>query len=257
MVSRRWDNIQGGMTLVDVAGLRERSTIFLDLDGVLVDNRGPLQDAYTRAVSEVLHERLGGDLDEWARAHETFFRDVAPAPEGLTPQDAYRWEDIAGALGACRVLGIDPPWDEDEAARVGDEMNHRARLKYATFCDGAAEAIRALSTTRSLHMASGNAAWVVEGMLERLEVREHLGVMCGADVVGAQKGTPAFYPRLFALAGVDASEAIVVDDSPGVLALAKAAGAATVLVSREEAGEVDGVDMVAPSLATFVELVMA
>jgi phosphoglycolate phosphatase-like HAD superfamily hydrolase len=242
---------------VEQTPLRERSTIFLDLDGVIVDNRGPLQDAYTRAVSEVLSERLGGDMEEWARAHETFFRDAAPAPEGLTPQEAYRWEDITGALGACRVLGVDPPWDEDGAAEAGHEMNHRARFEYATFFGGAAEAIRALASTRTLHMASGNAAWVVEGTLERVGVRKHLGLMCGADLVGVLKGSDEFYSRLFALAGVRAEDAIVLDDTAEVLALAKAASAATVLVSRDGAGEAAGVDLVVPSLAAFVEVIGA
>jgi beta-phosphoglucomutase-like phosphatase (HAD superfamily) len=170
--------------------VRERAAVFLDLDGVLVDNGPALRAAYGRAVGEVLRPILGGTHEAWAGALKAFLAAAPQPPVGLTPSETYRWEDVAGVTGPCGILGLTPP-PEEECARLGRAIDRLVRLEYASFLPGAADAVRLLSAGRSVHMASGNAEWAVAGMLTRLGVRERVGVPCGADLVGVLKTSEA------------------------------------------------------------------
>lgn len=229
--------------------MRDRSAIFLDLDGVLVDNGPALHAAFRRGVSEALHARFGGDLEAWAKAHDEAYANAPMPPLDRHPLAMYAWENVVGISGPCRLMGVTPP-PEDECATWGDEVDRRVRLELASFLPGVGEAVRMLQATRALHMSSGNASWIVEGSLERLGVREHVGVPCGADLVGVAKPLDAFYPAVFAAAGVEARDAIVVDDGPAHLARAKRAGAVTVLIANHVPdAPLEGVDLVLPSLA--------
>lgn len=231
--------------------MRDRSTIFLDLDGVLVDNGPPLGAAFRRGVSEALHARYGGDLEAWARAHDDAYANAPPTPPELPPLEAYRWQDMMGVRGPCLRMGVEPP-SEEVCATIGHVIDRRVRLELADTLPGAAEAIRELRGAHVLHMASGNAAWAVEGVLERMGVQAHLGLMCGADLVGVMKGREDFYDALFAVAGASTQDAIVVDDSARILVQAKAAGAATGLVvppGREVPSDLGGVDLVVGALS--------
>lgn len=235
--------------------LRDRAALFLDMDGVIVDNGPALSAAFRRAVSEVLHERLGGSLEAWAQAHDVAFRTAPRTPAGLTPEEAFRHENILGVRWPCRLLRIAAPEDDEVCLEWGREMNRRARLEYATFFPGMPGAIEALGARYALHTSSGNERWIIEGMLHRIAVRERFGVTCGADLAGARKGTPEFYPRVFALAGVEPREAVIVDDQAEVVRLGAAqTGAAGVLVSAGAAPTVEGIDLVVPSLAALAAL---
>ena len=232
----------------------DRTAIFLDLDGVLVDNGPSLHAAFRRGVSEALHARYGGDLEEWARAHDHAYEHAPQPPFHRPPLEVYAWENVVGVSGPCRLMGVTPP-SEDECAAWGDEIDRRVRLELASYLPDAPEAVRALRRTHALHMSSGNASWIVEGSVERLGVRDCIGVTCGADLVGVSKPLDTFYPAVFALAGVEARCAIVVDDGVAHLQRAKRAGAATVLVTREmPEGDLDGVDVVIESLAELPRL---
>ena len=62
-------------------------------------------------------------------------------------------------------------------------------------------------------------------------MRHCFGRLYGADLVNTFKAGPAYYARLFADAGVQPEEALVVDDSADALEWATHLGARTVLVS--------------------------
>ena len=47
-------------------------------------------------------------------------------------------------------------------------------------------------------------------------IRDHFGILFGADLVNALKPARAYYERAFALAEVDPARALVLDDTPGV-----------------------------------------
>jgi HAD superfamily hydrolase (TIGR01509 family) len=64
-----------------------------------------------------------------------------------------------------------------------------------------------------------------------MTVRDCFGRLYGPDLVNTPKEGPRYYERIFADAGVDPADAVVIDDFPGALAWAAAAGARTVLVA--------------------------
>lgn len=234
--------------------MRDRAAVFLDLDGVIVDNGPSLRAAFRRSVSEALHARFGGDLDAWARAHEEAYASAPLPPFHRPPLEMYAWENVTGVVGPCTLMGVQPP-SEEECAALGDEIDRRVRLELAEFLPGVADAIRGLRATRAVHMSSGNASWIVDGTLRRLGVRDEVDVPCGADLVGIAKPLVGFYPAVFAHARVAPEDAIVVDDGVAHLRRAKRTGAATILISRDDRPEdQDGVDIVLRSLTELPAL---
>lgn len=131
----------------------------------------------------------------------------------------------------CRVLGIREP-DEDTSYRLGLEFNLHVRGAHGAVFPEAAPAVRSLAARYDVHLATGNPSWLCEAQLDGMGVRDAVGILCGPDLLGTPKHSPRYYPHLFALASVDPAEVVVVDDRPGQLDLAAAAGAKTVLVSQ-------------------------
>ena len=65
-----------------------------------------------------------------------------------------------------------------------------------------------------------------------LGIRDCFVTFYGPDLVGVPKESPRYYERVFAHAVVDPANALVVNDSPGRLAVAMTTGARTVLCGR-------------------------
>ncbi len=210
------------------------SAIFLDIGGVLADPT--LQSAECqRLLGDVLVPALGGTHEDWAEANRAVFPRVwrLEASWGDDPEVRFFREDMLIVRGMCELLGIDAP-DDDECARLGREFGVYVSRNGDAELDDAASVVRSLAHRYDLHLATGHASWSAEAVLERIGLRDAFGVLCGPDLVGVRKRSPLFYPRLFELAGVAASEAVVVDDEPQQLARAVAAGARTVLVHGSE-----------------------
>lgn len=206
------------------------TTVFLDVDGVLVD-ADKLPGEYIRLMGDVLAPALGGTPDDWGRANAIVWPRAWEQHKDST-DDLQRRFAISNVQGMAEHLGIAPP-DEDTCLRLDDDFTRHVRANGDFFFDASADVIRTLAATYELHTASGNAAWAVEVMLDRLGVRDLIGFKCGADLIDARKGGPDFYPRLFDATNTDPATAVIVDDQPNQLALAAALGAATVLIAAD------------------------
>ena len=210
------------------------TAIFLDLDGVLVDlSRLPAE--YVRLLGDVLAAALGETPERWGEANREVFPRVwsQEAEWGDDPLERLEREATLTVRGMCEWLGVDPPTDE-ECVRLGRELHVYVRSNHDAIFDHSARVVRALAPSYDFHLATGNPSWCGGPQLDSIGVRDCFGLLCGPDLVGVRKRSPLFYPRLFELAGVAASEAVVVDDEPQQLARAVAAGARTVLVHRSE-----------------------
>jgi FMN phosphatase YigB (HAD superfamily) len=117
------------------------------------------------------------------------------------------------------------------------------------------DVVRELAASYDLHTATGNPSWRVEALLAQWGVRELFGVTSGPDLVGVMKDTARFHRRVFALAGVSPSRAIVVDDAPSHLARARAAGARTILVDPDGGARADVSDAVVADIADVPDAV--
>lgn len=209
------------------------ATVFLDIDGVISDI-DQLGADFDSLIGDVLAPALGGSPRDWGRAnHASFPRVIDYLRQGRLEDDPiarFNQESHHLIEAMCELLDVPAP-DAETAARLGRQFNEHVRRNGSAPDGEARPVIEALAASRDVHLATGNLSWNAIAVLENIGVTESVDIPAGADLVGAVKELPVFYERLFALATVRASDAIVVDDSPVLLAHAASLGARTVLVS--------------------------
>ncbi len=214
-------------------------TLFIDDGGVLNDNsrRGP---EFQRLIAEFFPPRLGGTPQAWAEANRATFRRVIAEHEAvITAPDAYlhgyETYERAWLTAMCQHVGVTPPEGDACGALAREAMLFITRRARAAF-PGAAETVAAMASAGyTLHTASNQASWEMEGYLSGMGILDHFGILFGADLVNAMKPTLEYYERVFARAGVDPSRALVLDDTPDYLDTAREVGARTILVGASEA----------------------
>jgi HAD superfamily hydrolase (TIGR01509 family) len=216
--------------------------LFFDDGGVLNDNalRGP---QWQRLVAEYLAPRLGGRPEAWAHANrvvaEQLFADLE-ARLREHPSFLAFWADMdrAWLREMCALVGIPVPEDDGPCLALAREtFSYVTRRVRAAFPE-VVEVLQALHRRGyRLLTASGEFSAELEGYLEGMGVR-HLFAprLYGPDLVTTAKLGPSYYERIFADAGVSPGHAVILDDSPRVLAWAAEAGARTILVARNDAG---------------------
>ncbi len=214
-------------------------TIFLDDGGVLSDNtrRGP---EWRRLVGEFFPSRLGGESRAWAEANRVMFppifeayRQVMAIPDRyLEGERAY---ERAWLTAMCEYMGITPPEGRECADLAREAMTYiTSRVQGAYPRVG--ETVAALTGAGyTLHTASNQTSWEMQGYLSAMGIVDHFGILFGADLVNAMKPAAAYYARAFMIAGVDPADALLLDDTPEFLAAAQNVGARTVLVGSGEA----------------------
>jgi FMN phosphatase YigB (HAD superfamily) len=213
-----------------------RPIVLLDVDGVLLDNA--LYDAeWERLADPACIPKLGGRPGQWAEALHSAWFDAARAllarPAEERPAPAVWWRELQAEwiARACTLAGVDAPASLEQRAQAGrDALAHYFGHTQA-LVPGAAAAIAELAERFELHMSSGNPAFIVELVLERLGVRPLVGHPFGSDLLGIYKQQAAhFYRALFERIDADPAEIWVVDDMDGPLAAAHALGARTIKI---------------------------
>lgn len=216
-----------------------RPVILLDDGGVMNDNllRGP---QWQRLVGEFFAPRLGGSPEAWAEANriqmtdllepENWQRRVRNAADYASFEHAYWCDWLNGML---QLLGIATPAEAaciELARQAGIYVTCRVQSAFP----GAIAAIHALHLQGyTLHTASGESSLDLHGYLQAMGVREYFGHLYGPDLLNMPKESPTYYERLFTDAHLAPADALIVDDSPRVLAWARDLGATTVLVQAE------------------------
>lgn len=216
--------------------------IFLDDGGVLNDNslRGP---EWERLIGEYLSPRLGGEPLRWEEANRIVFEaqlrrwEAWMAEQPLTSFEEFftsREENVRWLGGMCEHVGIPVPGEDDchaLAVETSDYVMPRVRCAY----DGAAETVAALAASGyRLFTASSGTHRELNAYLTGMGVRGYFGErLYGPDIVQRHKHTLDYYQRILEDAGVDPSEALVLDDSARQVELARAAGARAVLISPD------------------------
>ncbi len=190
---------------------------------------------WQRLVGEFFAPRLGGEPAAWAEANGATFGDLLERYSRTLPEasDFVRaWEGYERAWLAvmCEHVGVfEPP--PTKAAALAREASLYITRRVRAALPGAAAAVAALSGAgHTLHTASNEVSWELDGYLSGMGIRDRFGLLFGPDLVQAMKPKLAYYERAFALAGVEPAAAVVVDDSAENLSAAREAGACTVLV---------------------------
>jgi phosphoglycolate phosphatase-like HAD superfamily hydrolase len=224
--------------------MRSIRNILLDDGGVMNDNnlRGP---EWQRLVAEYLAPRLGATKEAWAEANHVVFtqmwREFEDVLRPVQTADRAEYFDFFGEQRGrwlrdmCEHVGVEAPSAED-CYTVGVETEQYVLPRVRAGFPGAADAIKELyQMGYRLGTASGQTAFELEGYLTGLGVRELFsGPLYGPDLVGAMKGTTAYYQRILGDAGLEATETLVVDDQPLPIKRAAAAGITTVYVGKHE-----------------------
>jgi HAD superfamily hydrolase (TIGR01509 family) len=214
-------------------------TIFLDDGGVMNDNslRGPQWQNY---LGEFLPARLGGTPEAWAEANrkiitseffDTFLgRTFGRTDVSFTEYErayAFHWFE-----GMCKHVGVAVP-DKNTCVPLLREASSYVTLRVRAAFPGVVETIEHLYYSGyTLHTASNEASYDLEGYLTGMGVRSCFGNLYGVDLVDILKESPEYYRRVLNDAGVDAARALFVDDSERKLSYAAELGAKTVLVGK-------------------------
>lgn len=209
--------------------------IFLDDGGVITDKQRRAVE-FGCLVGDCFVPLLGGTAEAWTRAHRAVVDRLADEQSlnALTAADFvgfYGAYQFCWVAGMCELLGLPTPPEEaclDLAYRALAWITRRIQAAVP----GAVETIHLLHRQGyALHTASGSCSLELAGYFEGLGVRRCFGYLYGADLINTFKAGPQYYERLFADAGVQPEEALVVDDSADAIEWAGRLGARTVLIS--------------------------
>lgn len=208
--------------------------IFLDFDGTL--NEMPtLWQQYTRQVGALLADQFGGDASEWAsatlNAHKTVNLEYV-ARFLYQPLSGYnKWLKQARLQSAELIFdAMNQPVPTDTLAFVM-RTQYNALSQCNALYEGAAECLEALTQAgRTLHIASANDSAFLTAALVGGGIDKFITHRFGPDLLDCAKEGVEFYERLFAETGIEASQAIIVDDHPETLQWAIRAGANAVQV---------------------------
>lgn len=216
--------------------------LLLDLDGVLLDNR-KWQAEQKRLSSQAFSDLLGGEDLDWASHHPELWQSVwlegtktYKEDQGHRRLNLSRWWDRVHAewIGQlCGVVGVDTPETFEQRVDVAERAKTFVFLNTTAVYERAAGAIQQLAKGYELHMASGNPAWIIETILERLGVRDLVGEPFGCDLIGYQKGHDRFYPAILDSLGASPGSTAVVDDSESHLQRAANHGLRTIRVLED------------------------
>jgi len=227
-------------------------TVFLDVGGVIND-KDQLATQWQRLVGDCFVVLLGGTAEGWAQANRLVTErllELESAQARANFVRFYRAYQLTWVRGMCDLQNMPIPSVEecmDLASRATTWISRRIRAAVP----GAAQAIHLLyNQGYRLHTASGSCSREVAGYLEGMGVRHCFGRLYGADLINAFKQGPDYYERIFADAGIQPTEALVVDDSAEAIRWATLVGARTILVSTSFHPEQDTI----PRIGNLAEL---
>jgi HAD superfamily hydrolase (TIGR01509 family) len=218
-----------------VAGL----TLFFDDGGVMNDNslRGP---QWRRFVAEFFVPLLGGTADAWSEANGEIMQRIL-SPENIlarmraaTDYADFDWHyHLDWLRGMCEFVGV-ATQPEDECVQLAHRANAFIIPRVQSALPGVVDTIRLLSHQGyTLHTASGESSADLAGYLGGMGIRDCFGRLYGPDLVDALKISPIYYEHIFADLGISPSDALIIDDTPGVINWAIQSGARAVLISDD------------------------
>ena len=190
--------------------------VLFDFDGLILETEGPAYQSWVEVYREHGHEL---PRDRWLDyiGRESGWFDAMAHLESLVgralDRDAVRARRDARRNAIVEGLGCMPGVREwaDEAVRAG--------LKRA--------------------VVSSSSRAYVRTHLERIGLVEHWDALVCREDAPRAKPAPDLYTRALEVVGLDASEAIAIEDSPNGIGSAKAAGLRVVAVPNELTSALD------------------
>ena len=238
-----------------------RPTLFIDDGGVLNDN-SLRQEQWARLVGEFYPPILGGTSAEWSAANKKaivqhLFAELLNLLEASAADYRAFWRSyaVAGVNSMCNVVGV-PERSEEECVDLEARASAFIIPKTRSGFPGASDTVRALHLGGyPIYSASAENSWELEVYLQGMGIRDCFRRLYGSYLVGFFKQAgPEYYERVFADAGVEPRDAIVVDDSWNAAQWAASLGARVVLVSPTPVDPA-AATLVIPSLAALPSVI--
>ncbi|MHA2273639.1 MAG: HAD family hydrolase [Candidatus Hodarchaeales archaeon] len=208
--------------------------IFFDDGGVLNDNRLRAPQ-WKKLIAEFFIPQFGGSSAQWKKANEVAFanfmknwKEKYSRRTDFNYLEAWNAEDVLWLTTMFEVVGIPLPLQQERlplARKAAEWITPRVHAAIP----GIIAVIEALWEKRvPLYTASAGPSWHLKGTLKGMGVDKCFIDYYGPDLVQTPKGGVAFYHRIYNRTNVNPKEAIVIDDTPDLLAMAEKAGATVV-----------------------------
>ncbi|MFX1252184.1 MAG: HAD family hydrolase [Promethearchaeota archaeon] len=209
----------------------EEISIFID-DGGVISNNTIRGKQWQDLIIEYLIPRYGGEPKAWREANIQVMNKILKNTERMMrekPNLEYKqyqtFEDETWITYMFDYVGLELPPKQDYY-KISRDVEAWVTPQIKADIPGIIPAIKKLkSEGYVLHTASGESSFLLKGYLTGMGILNLFNNLYGPDLVGIMKGGPKFYRRIFEHAQIQPSQAIVVDDKPGLLQFAKELGA--------------------------------
>ncbi|MFD1675208.1 HAD family hydrolase [Alicyclobacillus fodiniaquatilis] len=211
--------------------------LFIDDGGVLSDNR-VREPQWEDVLAAYIPTVLDGTTEQWSTANKSVFGrytdeflmelwiQAGGNYECFIAKERYFW-----MKSMCEIVGISTPTFE-RCVEIASDASRFVCPRIQATIEGAAEAVKMVYEQGfTMHTASGEASRDLEDYLQSMGIRHCFGTLYGIDLVGALKLSGTYYERLFARAGVDPADALVVEDRAKAGIWARNLGARVMIVS--------------------------
>lgn len=208
--------------------------IFFDDGGVLNDNRlrGP---QWKKLIAEFFIPQFGGSTKQWKYANEIAFanfmknwKEKYHRRTDINYLEAWNAEDVLWLTTMFELVEIPLPLPQERlslARKAAEWITPRVQA----VIPGIIAVIESLwKRQHPLYTASAGPSWHIKGTLKGMGVDKSFIDFYGPDLVQTPKEEVVFYQRMFVRSNVNPKDAIVIDDTPDLLAMAEKAGATVV-----------------------------
>lgn len=229
------------------------TAVFID-DGDVMSDNTLREKQWRRLIGEFFVPRLGGDYTSWAEANRAVFTDLwEMVSAGPGDEPFKQWWDRYQAQwmrGMADRVGVSAPEPDAECTVLAREVSEFVTKNVRSAYPGAIDAIKTMSDRGlQLFTASNEVSWELNGYLTGMGVRNRFISLYGPDLVDADKHSDHYYSRIFEDAGVNPSNAVVIDNWAEYLDRAAATGATTFQVSEDSSLQASSVHTVLASLS--------
>ena len=241
------------MDLEKLNGLSKRPlALFIDDGGVMNDNnlRAP---EWRRLIGEFMPSRMGGTPEQWADANQSVFPAIWQHMQQrfhtfASHQAFYRTYAIGWMSEMCSYLGVAVPQEAD-AITLYSELAVYVGERENCSIEGAASAVHSLHHSGyRLFTASGTASWELRAITARMGLAESFLELYGPDLVDRVKYGTGFYERVFAHAGVQPKDALVIESDKECCRWAIESGANAVWIDPRGRGDATSLEALAQAL---------
>ena len=236
-----------------IGSLSERPlALFIDDGGVMNDNnlRAP---EWRLLIGEFMPARIGGAAKQWASANQAVFPEIWRNMQQqfhtfASHQEFYRTYAISWMSEMCSYLGVATPPEEDAVALYRELAVYVAEREHCTI-EGAANGVKSLHHSGyKLFTASGTASWELRAITGRMGLAETFLELYGPDLVDYVKYGPEFYARIFAHAGVQSENALVIESDNECCRWAIEAGANAIWIDPQGRGDATSLEVLVHTL---------